>query len=334
LVELTAEQDHQRLLDLLHITALRPGVTADGTGLYPVNYDESKANPWPTLPDPLMLANGKPVSTPKIWWTERRPEIVELFDREYLGRVPAKKTSVKWQVASISWSNSGSIATVTKHLTGHIDTSAYPLLTINIEADLTLPEKAAGPVPVVLEFSFEPYPRTVALSQPSTSTASTAHPGPTWKQQALAKGWGYALLYPKSIQANTGEGLTHGIIGFMNRGQPRKLDDWGTLKAWAWGGSRLMDYLETDKAIDAHHVAVEGHSIFGKAAFVAMAYDQRFAVAYISSSGSGGPELAPRRFGEQIENNAAVNQYQRMAVTTSSTQERSRRPICLSTPTS
>ena len=104
----------------------------------------------------------------------------------------------------------------------------------------------------------------------------------------VAKGWGYASIRPANIQADNGAGLTQGIIGLVNKGQPRKADDWGALKAWTWGTSRLLDYLETDKAVDAKRVALEGHSRYGKGTIVAMAYEPRLAVAFVSSSGAGG----------------------------------------------
>jgi len=103
----------------------------------------------------------------------------------------------------------------------------------------------------------------------------------------LNKGWGYASLIPVSIQADNGAGLTLGIIGLTNKGQPRGLDDWGALRAWAWGASRALDYFESDKAVDAKRVGLEGHSRYGKAVLVAMAYDSRFAIAYVSSVGRG-----------------------------------------------
>ena len=140
-----------------------------------------------------------------------------------------------------------------------------------------------------------------------------ADPNAQWKQDVIRKGWGYALLEPTSIQADNGAGLTQGIIGLCNHGQPRKLDDWGALRAWAWGGSRALDYLATDKSVDPKQVGVAGHSRFGKTALVAMAYDQRFAIAYISSSGAGGANLARRHFGEQLENIAATGEYHWMA---------------------
>ncbi|MGH8338375.1 MAG: acetylxylan esterase, partial [Gammaproteobacteria bacterium] len=129
----------------------------------------------------------------------------------------------------------------------------------------------------------------------------------------LARGWGYAVFIPTSVQPDNGEGLTEGIIGLVNKGQPRKLDDWGALRAWAWGASRALDYFKTDKSVDAGQVGVEGHSRYGKAALVAMADDQRFAIAYISSSGEGGAKLYRRNFGELVENVAATNEYHWMA---------------------
>ena len=305
-VQMTAAQDHQRLLDLLHINTLRPGVKHDPKAANPVNFDESKANPWPNLPNPLLLNNGKPVTTSKLWWAKRRPEIVEDFDREVFGRVPINAPTVHWQVVSTTQGSDNGIATVTKHLIGHVDNSAYPAIAVNIDVLLTLPIGLPKAVPVVLELTFENYPRPTGVAPASPALPEKE---PTWKQQVLAKGWGYALLQPTTLQPDNGAGLTQGIIGLCNHGQPRKLDDWGALRAWAWGGSRVMDYLETDPAVDAKHVAIEGHSRFGKAALVAMAYDQRFAVAYISSAGAGGSALARHRFGEQLENVADIGEY-------------------------
>jgi hypothetical protein len=125
----------------------------------------------------------------------------------------------------------------------------------------------------------------------------------------LERGWGIAILSPTSFQADDGSGLTVGIIGLMNKGQPRNLNDWGTLRAWAWGASRALDYLETDKAVDASRVGLEGHSRFGKTVLVAMAYDPRFAIVYSSSSGEGGAKLYRHIFGEQMANVAGPALY-------------------------
>ncbi len=137
--------------------------------------------------------------------------------------------------------------------------------------------------------------------------------GPSWQDAVLGKGWGYAILVPTNVQADNGAGLTKGIIGLCNQGQPRKPDDWGALRAWAWGASRALDYFETDKAVDAKRVGIEGHSRYGKAALVAMAYDPRFANGFISSSGEGGAKLHRRNFGELVENLASSGEYHWMA---------------------
>jgi hypothetical protein len=316
---LTAEQDHRRMMDLLHIDSIRRG--ADGNNPqspFAANYDESKANPYPDLPDPLVLKDGKKVTTAKDWWKDRRPEIVEDFDREIYGRVPANTPRVDWELVSTIREIIDSIAVITKKLVGHVDHSSYPAITVDIQLTLTTPAAATGPVPVIMEFGFifpagarrPPGPGpSVATGSPGTNGA----PSIPWQQQVLGKGWGYAILYPNSIQADNGAGLTQGIIGLMNKGQPRKPDDWGALRAWAWGASRVMDYFSTDPSVDAKRVGIEGHSRFGKAAVVTMAYDQRFAIAFISSSGEGGVKLHRRNAGELVENVAGTGEYHWMA---------------------
>ena len=115
------------------------------------------------------------------------------------------------------------------------------------------------------------------------------------------------------MQADNGAGLTKGIIGLVNKGQPRKPDDWGALRAWGWGASRGLDYLETDKAVNAKQVGIEGVSRYGKAALVTMAFDTRFAVVLIGSSGEGGAKLHRRNWGEAVENLTGTGEYHWMA---------------------
>jgi hypothetical protein len=291
--QLSAEQDRQRLLDLLHIQSLRPG--ADGKNPQApnaVNYDEAKANSHPKLPDPLLLKNGKRVTSARVWWDQRRPEIVEDFDREIYGRAPKDTPAVKWEITGTVRELNGAVPVVTKHLIGHVGD------TINIGLTVSTPADAAAPVPVIMELAFQGFPKPAGI---------------TWQEQVLAKGWGYASLIPTSVQADNGQGLTQGVIGFVNHGQPRKPDDWGALRAWAWGASRALDYFESDKAVDAKRVGIEGMSRYGKAAIVAMAFDPRFAIGYIASSGEGGVNLYRRNFGELLENVAAINEYHWMA---------------------
>src|SRR5436305_9109843 len=256
-----SQQDRQLMLDQLHIASLRPGRNGSNKDApnY-ANYDESKANPYPTLPDPLTLNNGKKIKTAKDWWTKRRPEIVELFDREIYGRMPKNVPAVKWQVTSTEKETNRGVEVTTKHLLGHVDNSSYPPVSVDIQLNLSTPANATGPVPVVMEFGilFRPgAPRPPGITPP---------PGPTWQQQVLAKGWGYATIYPTTVQADNGAGLTKGIIGLVNKGRPRKVDDWGALRAWAWGASRALDYFETDPSVDAQRVGIEGLSRYGKAA--------------------------------------------------------------------
>src|SRR5216683_5500589 len=299
-VEMTAQQDHQRIMDLLHITSLRP--VANGSNPQapnPANYDESKANPYPNLPYPLVLKNGKRVTTPKMWWKQRRPEIVEDFDREIYGRVPKITPGVKWAVTDTTREVKYDVPVITKKIVGHVDNSSYSLVTVDIQLTLTTPANATGPVPVIMELSWSAEAMAAIRKRfTEAQLAAPADKGPTWQQQLLAKGWGYASVIPTSIQPDNGTGLTEGIIGLVNKGQPRKLDDWGSLRAWAWGASRALDYLEAEKSVDAKQVGIEGLSRYGKAALVAMAYDQRFAIGFIGSSGEGGVKLHRRNWGE------------------------------------
>ncbi len=307
-VQLTAEQDHQRMMDLLHITAIRRGADGDPKSPNAANYDEAKANPYPNLPDPLVMKDGKRVTSAKMWWEQRRPEIVEEFDREIYGRVPSVTPKVNWEVTSTTRDMHDDVPVITKKLVGHVDNSSYPLVTVEMQLMLTTPAKATGPVPVMMEFVFSPEFLAAFLKRMPPPPPGAPSPF-AWQGQVLAKGWGYATLVATSIQDDNGAGLTQGIIGLVNKGQPRKLDDWGALRAWAWGASRALDYFETDKSVDARQVGIEGHSRYGKAALITMAYDQRFAIAYVSSSGEAGAKLFRRNFGEQVGNIAGGEYY-------------------------
>lgn len=307
-----AERDHQRMMNLLHMTSIRPG--RDGNNPQApnhANYDEAKANPFPDLPDPLTLKNGQKVATPDGWWNQRRPEIVEDFDREIYGRVPANTPAVNWEVTSTIRETNGTVPVITKKLVGHADNSADTNITVDIKLTLSTPANAKGPVPVMMQLNFDF--AAFARFRGTNSFRAFTNSGPTWQQQVLALGWGYATITPTTIQPDNGAGLTEGIIGLANRGEPRKLDDWGALRAWAWGASRALDYFETDKAVDAKQVGIEGHSRYGKAVLVAMAYDPRFAIVYVSSSGEGGAKLHRRDWGETVENIAGTGEYHWMA---------------------
>jgi len=295
-VQLTSEQDHQRIMHLLHLTTLRPAPTADQSKPNHANYDEAKAAVFSDYPDPLILSDGSPVTSAKIWWAQRRPEIAEAFDSQVYGRVPEHTPAVHWQVTSTKNETVGGISAVTRELVGRVDNSSYPLIAVDMRATLTLPAKMKKPVPVIIDFGVDPevMRRIMAMLKARGETFPPLPPGPSWQQQVLDRGWGYAVLIPTSYQDDNGAGLTKGIIGLCNHGQPRGLDDWGTLRAWAWGASRLLDYFTTDPRIDAKHVGIEGLSRYGKAALVTMAYDPRFALVL---------------FGESIADLAATGEY-------------------------
>jgi hypothetical protein len=209
------------------------------------------------------------------------------------------------------------------------DNSAFPEITVEIQMTVVTPANAAKPVPVMMMFGgrsgMPPEPGTSPLAARGfgpgrngtgaggPGAAPSAAPDAPATAQLIADGWGYATINPGSIQADNGAGLTKGIIGLVNKGRPRRPDDWGALRAWAWGASRGLDYLVTDKAVDAKKVGIEGVSRFGKAALVTMAYDQRFAVVLIGSSGEGGAKLHRRNFGEAVENLTGSGEYHWMA---------------------
>jgi hypothetical protein len=336
-VTFTAEQDQHNMMQQLGIRALRPGPSGNEHAPNHANYDEAKANPFPNVPDALTLNDGRKVTTPALW-QKRRAEIVEGFDCCVYGRAPKDVPQVTWSVATVDHERIGFTPAIAKEVIGHADNSAYPLIDVNIRMILVTPAGATKPVPVLMMFAPALFPepnqpsedqlarintalKSVLIQQdPSLKQVFDEHPAyqlemptpfrfpqlnadgdppNTW--ELLSDGWGFALIDPASIQADNGAGLTRGIIGLVNHGQPRKPDDWGALRAWAWGAARGLDYLETDPAVDAKHVGIEGVSRYGKAALVTMAFDQRFAAVLVGSPGKGGATLLRRNFGEAVE---------------------------------
>ena len=337
-VTYTAEQDRQNMMDQLGIKALRPGPSGNENAPNHANYDESKANPYPNLPDPLTMTVGEKVTTPEIWWSRRRPEIVEMFSKYVYGRVPSDAPKVKWQVNTVDHEMIGFTPVIAKDVEGVVDNTANPAISVHIHMMEVLPARAKGPVPVLMMFGRAAFPNpneptgaemdkinkaweSLLIQQdPSLRAVFEQHPAwqlvknapfqfpqlnedgglpNTW--QLVAAGWGFVFLDPASVQADDGAGLTRGVIGLVNKGQPRKPEDWGALQAWACGAGRGLDYLETDTAVDAKHVGIEGVSRYGKAALVTMAFDQRFAMVLVGSSGKGGATLLRRNFGEAVE---------------------------------
>jgi len=350
-VVFTAQQDQQNMMQQLGIKSLRPGPSGNESAPNHANYDESKANPCPELPDVLTTRARKKITNADGWWKERRPELVEDIEKELYGRVPAKMPKVKWTVKVTDREFIGRTPVIAKQLVGHVDNSEYPLINVTINMILVVPDNVKGPVPVLMMFGFPSFPAPAQPSPADLEKINTAFkdlmikndpsmkiifdrypayspitrlaganpfapapPGdPSPTEQLLAAGWGYVTIDPNSIQADNGAGLTKGIIGLVNKGQPRKPDDWGSLRAWAWGAARGLDYLETDSLVDAKKVGIEGVSRYGKAALVTLAFDQRFAVGLIGSSGKGGATLHRRVFGEAVESLTGSGEYHWMA---------------------
>jgi len=291
-----SQQDHQLMMEKLGIDELRPGPSGNPEAPNAANTDESKAKTYESLPDPLVFDTGKRVRTKK-QWQKRKKEIREHFDREVYGRVPDKVPAVTWKVVSEKDTVEGNYPVTIRELLGRVDNSSYPAIEVGIELILMTPRDAEN-VPLVVEFTWN-FPAGF-FPQPE---------GPSTQERLLEQGWGHAKLIPTSFQADNGAGLTQGIIGLVNKGQPRQLDDWGTLRAWAWGASRAMDYFENSPTVDASRVAIAGLSRYGKAAIVTHAYDDRFAIGLIGSSGAGGTKILRRNLGEQVENLASSAEY-------------------------
>jgi len=351
LTTFTAQEDHANMMQQLGITEVRDGKSGDPTNPNSANYDEAIANPCPELPEILITEKGKKVTTPDMWWNTRRPELVELFESEVYGRIPENVPSVTWKVEIVDNERVGRIPVIAKKLVGYVDNSAYPLINVDIEMVVVLPTNVKGPVPVLIMFGnpqlpapAQPSPEDLEkinksfksmmiANDPEMEAIFKKYPaynpitrlaGPSFfappvdgnsppTEQLLAAGWGYATISTASIQADNGAGLTRGIIGLVNKGQPRTPEQWGTLRAWAWGAARGLDYLETDPLVDAKKVGIEGVSRYGKAALVALAFEPRFALGLIGSSGKGGAALHRRVFGEAVENLGSSGEYHWMA---------------------
>lgn len=341
-----AEQDHDDMMRQLGIVQLRPGPSGDPEAPNAANYDPAKANPHPVWPDLLTMADGRRVTNAAMWKRERRPELVELFEREIYGRVPAAAPTVTWRVDNADREFIGGRPALAQQLIGHLDNRGAPQIAVEMKATLVLPANAKGPVPLLIMFAPALYPapsqpdareaarldgamKAMLLQRdPSLASILAAHPGLAFVEpgsfpptpprddrvtKLIADGWGVALLDTASIQADDDAGLREGVIGLTNQGRARTPEQWGALRAWGWGASRLLDYLTTRTEIDAAHVGVEGVSRWGKAALVAAAFDERFAMVLIGSSGEGGVKPYRRNLGEQVENLTGAGSYHWMA---------------------
>jgi hypothetical protein len=302
--------DYADMQRQLGITAMRPGPSGNPSAPNAANTDESKANPYPEIPDPLVMKDGTRVTSARLW-VRRRAEIADDFAREVYGRVPRQVPRVTWrEVRRVSTMVAGRPVRG-QELVGRVDNSAHPEIEVGITLMLVTPADTDARVPVMIMFRGGGLPGDPPPAFPAGFRPPVPQPGddPPAHEQLIAAGWGYAYLNPSSVQADNGAGLTRGIIGLVNKGQRRTPDDWGALRAWGWGASRALDYLETNPTVDATRVGIDGVSRYGKAALVAMAFDTRFAMGLIASSGAGGAKLYRRAYGEVIENLTGSGEY-------------------------
>jgi hypothetical protein len=284
---------------------MRPGPSGNPAASNAANSEESKVREY-SLPELMNLENSKTITNPEEWWQLRRTEIVKSFEQEVYGKLPENIPAVTWQLIDAYDTVVGNFPIREKIIKGIVNNSAFPSIKVEIELLVATPLHSENPVPIVMEFGFIRSPFNPGPVQPIGLGSSGE---PSWKEQLISNGWGYAILVPSSIQADNGAGLRQGIIGLVNKGEPRKPDDWGSLRAWAWGASRAIDYLETDRDVDAEKIAIEGLSRYGKAAAVAMAFEPRISLGFIGSSGAGGLKILRRNFGEQVENLASSAEY-------------------------
>ena len=264
------------------------------------NYDEAKTGTY-TLPDPLVAADRQPVSDAKAW-RARRAEILRLYETNIYGRTPAKTPAVSWQVAETD-PKARNGAAARKKIVGAVGSNAAaPRITVT----LTTPANAIKPVPVILLVNFGGGPP----APPGTATRGpgfNAHADPALADDILARGWGYATVGYADIQpdrANTSGEAVMGLSAAMNPGTAAAPDAWGTIGVWSWGISRIIDYFETDRTVDAKRIAVFGHSRLGKTVLWASAKDERIAAVFSSCSGEMGAALARRDWGETVDDMA------------------------------
>jgi hypothetical protein len=275
-----------------------PVRTAKKTG-HVSNYDEAKVKPY-TLPDPLKLASGKPVRDAATWFNKRRPEILKLYRTEIFGRVPDNAPKVKWEVASTDAKALDSSAVLKKVVGRMGDKADGPRMNLS----LYVPAKATGPVPVILTLTF-----SFGAGGKASKFAGKGNPA---RDEILGRGWAFATLGYSDIQPDRANTFDQGAIGLtLAPGQTKPAaDEWGGVSAWAWGVSRAVDYLQTDKAIDSKCIGIQGHSRLGRTVLWAAAQDERIAATWASCSGCTGAALFRRDWGETVDDMAQNFPYQ------------------------
>jgi hypothetical protein len=284
----------------------------------PVNYTEALVGTY-TLPDPLVLANGKRVSDATTWTAKRRPEIVRLFEENEYGKTPGRPAGMSFDVfdkGTAALDGKAIRRQVTIYFSKDKNGPKMDLL-------LYLPAGAQKPVPVLLNIGFTA--NSLSVDDPGVK------PGEIWNAKDkkrvpaaggrsfgklpvtkfLAEGIGVATVYYGDIDPDFLGGVPLGVRAlYLKPGQTEPApDEWGSISAWAWGMSRALDYLETDKGVDAKKVAITGVSRLGKTAIWTGAHDARFAMVIASCGGEGGAALSRRNYGETVAHLVEPTRY-------------------------
>jgi len=295
-----------------------PKPSPDVVAGIPVNYDESKVGTY-SLPNPLQLNNGKPVRDARTWYSKRRPEIVEMFETQQYGRAPGRPLDESFEIVdkgTPALNGKAIRKQVTIYLTKDKTGPSIDLL-------IYLPSAASKPVPIFFSINFGAVQNAVDDSEikpetvwdPKTNTRIAPPAGRGFgrinAEDLLDAGFGVATYYYGDIDPDYLAGFSNGIRArYSKSGQSERApDDWGSIAAWAWGMSRVQDYFETDKSIDAKRVAIHGVSRLGKTVMWAGAHDQRFAAVIASCSGEGGAAISHRNYGETIAHLTAPTRY-------------------------
>lgn len=284
----TAEQVHEMERQRFGFGELMPGRDSDQKSPHAANFDEAKVG---DLKPPPLFAS--PADATRQGWAKRRAELARLIEDNWVGRIPeaASKLRVVWRKEKVA----GRVGYDTEHWIGQV-LAPGGRSGSTIDATVTFPKHPAH-VPALIDYTYI-WPPGFKLPGP---------PAPDTTQMVLDRGWAQVAYRPQLLQADTAAQMQQGVIGLVR--WPRERHDWGALRAWAWGASRLREELAKDPRVDGNQISLAGHSRFGKGVLVAAAFDPQFADALVSSSGAGGAKLMRRDFGEAWTNMAGSGAF-------------------------